>query len=99
VNSLFRNEGCERSSNLIREAIAATRYQWDPPTEGMITFVDPKAVPGTPVRGERIYGYCYKAAGFRHVGFTKGGLWAWQILPDEMPEPIPAIGMQWGLIA
>jgi hypothetical protein len=30
-------------------------------------------------------------AGFRHVGFTKGGLWAWQMLPDEMPpaEQLP----------
>lgn len=25
-------------------------------------------------------------AGFRHVGFTKGKLWVWQMLPQEMPN-------------
>jgi hypothetical protein len=95
VNSLFRNEGVpDLASNLIRSAIAATRYQWEPPVLGMITFVDPKAVPGVPVRGERVFGYSYLKAGFRHVGFTKSGLWAWQMLPDEMPEPEQAVGQQ-----
>jgi len=32
-----------------------------------------------------MWGYCYLKAGFKHVGFTKGGLWAWQMLPSEMP--------------
>lgn len=87
VNSLFRNEGAGLSSNLIRQAIAATRAVWQPPELGMVTFVDPEEVPGVMVRGERIFGYCYKRAGFKHVGFTKAGLWAWQIRPDGMPEP------------
>lgn len=90
VNSLFRNEGDDRASGLITEAIAATRSIWDPPDLGMVTFVDPTVVPGVPVRGERIYGYSYRKAGFKHVGFTKGGLWAWQILPADMPPPDPA---------
>ena len=87
VNSLFRKECSGQASTMIREAIAATRSIWTPPELGIITFVDPKHVPGTIVHGERIYGYCYLKAGFKHVGFTKGGLWAWQMLPSEMPEP------------
>ena len=86
VNSLYRKERAGRASTLIREAISATRSIWTPPELGMITFVDPKHVKPTMVRGKPIYGYCYLKAGFRHVGFTKGGLWAWQMLPHEMPE-------------
>jgi hypothetical protein len=99
MNTMFRNEGGQRASDLIREAIAATRFMWDPPAIGLVTFVDPKSVPGTPVRGERIYGHIYARAGFRHVGFTKGGLWAWQLLPEDMPAAAPALGMQERLLA
>ena len=81
------------ASELIREAVALTRSVWTPPELGIVTFVDPKHVPAKMVRGKPIYGYCYLKAGFRHVGFTKGGLWAWQMLPDEMPEAmqLPAL--------
>jgi hypothetical protein len=91
VNSLFRNEGEGMASELIREAVAATRAEWEPPDLGMVSFVDPKKVPPAYRRGEPIYGYCYLKAGFRHVGFTKGGLWAWQLLPEDMPTPSPAL--------
>ena len=88
VNSLFRNEKREiRSSDMITQAVAATRSIWAPPPSGIVTFVDPKCVPGVVVRGKRIFGYCYQKAGWHHVGFTKSGLWAWQQLPDEMPDP------------
>lgn len=91
VNSLYRKECAGRASTLIREAIAATRSIWLPPTIGMVTFVNPKHVKPTIVRGAAVYGFCYLKAGFTHVGFTKGGLWAWQMLPSEMPaaEQIP----------
>lgn len=88
VNSLFRNEGAGKASTLILEAIAITRSIWQPPELGMITFVDTKHVPPKMVRGKPVYGYCYLKAGFKHVGFTKGGLWAWQMLPHEMPEAV-----------
>lgn len=90
INSCFRNESSSLSSELITEAIAATLTHWPtPPALGMVTFVDarktrPKAHPG----------YCYRMAGFKHVGFTKGGLWAFQLTPDAMPDPAPAIGVQ-----
>ena len=91
VNSLFRSEGAGTASSLIREAVSATRSIWKPPELGMISFVDPTKVPGVSRRGKMLYGYCYLKAGFQHIGYTKGGLWAWQMLPDDMPEaePIP----------
>jgi hypothetical protein len=82
VNSLFRNEGQPElvSSELILEAIAVTRSIWEPPELGLITFVD-----AGKTRKKRDPGRCYRKAGFKHVGFTKGGLWAFQLLPDAMP--------------
>lgn len=54
-----------------------------PPAQGFVTFVDrdktkPKKHPG----------YCYLLAGFKPVGFTKAGLVALQLLPDDMPAPM-----------
>lgn len=83
VNSLFRNEGAGLSSELIRDAIAATLTVWPTPSPlGIVTFVD-----AGKTRRKRDPGRCYRKAGFRHVGFTKGGLWAFQLLPDEFPAP------------
>jgi hypothetical protein len=83
VNSLFRNEGAGLSSDLIREAVAATRSFWpEAPALGMVTFVD-----ADKTRRKRDPGRCYRKAGFKHVGFTAGGLWAFQMLPEAMPEP------------
>lgn len=85
VNSLFRNESPFLSSELIREAVAATKSIWQPPDIGLITFVDASRVRSTNP------GYCYLRAGFTKVGQTKGGLMAFQILPEHMPaaeEPL-----------
>jgi hypothetical protein len=74
---------------MIRQAVAHTRHHWpQPPELGMVTFVDPKKVKPTMRRGKAIFGYCYLKAGFTHVGYTKAGLWAWQMLPAVMPEPL-----------
>src|SRR3990167_10550184 len=75
VNSLFRSEGAGVASVLILQAVAATRSIWQPPEHGIVTFVSPKHVPPKVRRGQSIYGYSYLKAGFKHVGFTKGGLW------------------------
>jgi hypothetical protein len=94
VCSCFRNESVHLSSELITEAVAATIYRYGPaPDLGMITFVNPKKVNPIKVRGKTEWGFCYKKAGFREVGATKGGLVALQILPDEMPAARPAIGV------
>lgn len=91
---MFRNEGSGKASQMILEAIAATLSIWDPPELGIVTFVDPSKVDGVPVRGSRVFGHCYSRAGFSHVGFTAGGLWAWQMLPDQMPEPMIPLDSQ-----
>jgi len=89
VNSLFRNEGAGLSSDLIRHAVAHTRaFYGEAPPRGIVTFVD-----ATRVRRKRDPGRCYKKAGWHHVGFTQGGLWVYQQLPHDMPEPELALGM------
>lgn len=72
---------------MIRDAIAATRFYWpEIPELGIITFVNTSKV-----REKSIPGWCYLQAGFRFVGLTKGGLWAFQMLPSEMPEAKEAL--------
>lgn len=89
VNSIFRNEGPYLSSDLILEAIACTRWTWEPPELGIITFVD-----AGKVRRKRDPGRCYRRAGFEHVGYTKGGLYAFQLLPEAMPKPTEPLRWQ-----
>lgn len=93
VCSIFRNEAGDvwRSSDLIRQAVAATRFYqqliptWicePPPTQGMITFVDPRHV------RSRNPGYCFLKAGFRRVGRTRSRrLHVLQMSLSEMPPP------------
>jgi hypothetical protein len=94
VCSAFRNEGAALSSELIREATAATRAQWQPPELGLITFVN-----AGKVRRKRDPGRCFIRAGFRNVGFTKGGLVALQLLPADMPDAAAPKQRQERLIA
>ncbi len=90
ICSLFRNESPALSSELIREAVAITRHVWgNPPPLGMITFVDTSKV-----RKKRDFGRCYRRAGWRVCGRTKGGLLALRLAPDDMPPAIAAAGRQ-----
>ena len=93
VCSAFRNEGLALSSDLIREALAATRWRWPdhPEVHGMamITFVDRDKT-----RPKRDPGYCYLMAGFEVIGESKGGLLALGIRPDELPDPLEPAGAQ-----
>lgn len=96
INSIFRHESTHLASDLIREAVAATRAVWsDVPDLGMVSFVDP-----TKVRRKRDPGRCFIRAGFKLVGRTKvHGLLAFQLLPEDMPEPESALGTQETLLA
>lgn len=87
VCSLFRNEGPDLSSELIAEAVAATRSAWgEPPVLGMVTFVDQ-----TKVRRKRDPGRCFIRAGFEVAGRTKDrDLVALLLRPAHMPLPVPA---------
>lgn len=67
--SAFRNESAHLSSELIREAVAATRWKYPAvPALGMVTFVNPGKV-----RRKRDPGRCYLRAGFKRCGETGGG--------------------------
>lgn len=86
VCSCFRNEGAGLSSELIYEAEQATRAYWgDPPPLGFITFVDAKKT-----EKKDKPGWCYRKAGWKHAGFTKGGLWALSHAPEAIPDARPA---------
>lgn len=93
MNSLFRNESDRLTSELIVEAVSHTRaFFRTMPALGMVTFVDPDKV-----KPKRTPGYCYLMAGFTHVGFTKAGLWVYQMLPEAMPAPMPVVHSQLAL--
>ena len=61
----FRNEGAGLSSALITEAMAIAWARW--PGERLYTYVDAGEIRSSNP------GYCFLAAGWRHVGWTKGG--------------------------
>lgn len=57
VCSCFRNEGAGIASELIRDAVAATRaFYGDPPSLGMVTFIDRRKVRPIKVRGVETWG-------------------------------------------
>jgi hypothetical protein len=88
----FRNETPELhlSSDLIRDAVAATLSNWpEPPPLGMVTFIDP-----TKTRRKRDPGRCFRRAGFVDVGVTGKGLIALGLDPDSMPDPLAPVGTQ-----
>jgi hypothetical protein len=92
ISSWFRNESPYLSSELIREAVAATRWRWpDVPSLGMVTFID-----AAKVRHKRDPGRCYRRAGFVPAvpKTTVGGLVALQLWPDAMPAPAPPVQAQ-----
>jgi hypothetical protein len=98
VCSAFRHErvdGAPLSSDLVRQAVAATRWRWsDVPPLGMVTFVDPGRT-----RRKRDPGRCFRRAGFRPDGYTVGGLVALRLDPADMPDPLEPVGAQLGLFA
>jgi len=88
VNSLFRRESGPLASEMIRQAVAATRWRWpDVPALGIVTFVD-----ADKVRAKRDPGRCYLRAGFIRDGETQGGLYALRMPPESMPDAEPPIG-------
>lgn len=74
--AVFRNEGSSagRSSDLILAAIEKAWARW--PGERLYTYVD-----SLKVRHKRDPGRCFRRAGFRQCGVTKGGLLILEALP------------------
>ena len=97
VCSAFRREpSAARASDLIRDAVAATRWHFGgvPFPHGMVTFVDAEKV-----KHKRDPGRCYLRAGFVAAGETEGGLLAFVLRPEDMPAAAPPMQRQVGLFA
>ncbi len=71
--TVFRNEGPGRASEMIREAEGFAWERW--PGQRLFTFVDGSKVKGT------CPGYCFRRAGWKSAGFSKGGLLILEKLP------------------
>lgn len=92
VCSLFRRESGPRASELIREAVAATRSKYgDPPPLGLVSFINRKKVRPTIVRGSPVWGWTWLRAGFEPDGETAGGLLAFRLRPEAMPAAEPPL--------
>ena len=90
-NSAFRREGGALASDLIRQAVAATRAHYgEPPELGMITMIDRGKVRPTMVHGRPVWGWTYRKAGFVDFGETRGGLLVLGLTPERMPVAMPA---------
>jgi hypothetical protein len=90
ICTLFRREpDCpHRASDLIRDAVAATRWRYGaPPPQGFVTFVN-----RVKTKPKRNPGYCYLMAGWRPIGRTKkAGLYALGLTQQELLKVEPAI--------
>ena len=64
--AVFRNESPTRSSDLIRQADAVADCAW--PCERHYTYVNAKKIKSSNP------GFCFKVAGWKACGMTKGGL-------------------------
>jgi hypothetical protein len=87
VCSCFRKEGPGVASDMIRDAVSATRSKWEVPGLGMVTFIDREKVKPVMRRGVPTWGYSWVKAGFVPDGETNGGLLAFRMPPENMPEP------------
>lgn len=89
VCSAFRRESAPgKASDLIRAAVACTRWRYPAvPPLGMITFISRDHVRPVKVRGVATWGRTWLLAGFEPDGETEGGLLAFRLRPERMPEP------------
>jgi DNA modification methylase len=85
--AVFRNEGVELSSGLIKEAVAIARRRW--PDERFYTYVDADRVRSTNP------GYCFIAAGWQRCGETKSGLIVLEFMPSvAVPDVTSTIALE-----
>ena len=80
----FRNEGAYRSSELIRQADAIADCLW--PDRRHYTYVNAQKVRSANP------GYCFRVAGWRRCGRTKGGLLILERLGS--PQSVDAVGQR-----
>ena len=75
--AIFRRESGDLASNLLRAAMDRALERW--PSCCLFTFVDPRKVAPTMVKGPRghlypVWGYCFYQAGWQFAGLTQKGL-------------------------
>ncbi len=70
--AVFRRESSEAcASDLLRSAMKIAWDRW--PGERLFTYVDPRKVTPTIVRGHPVWGWCFFRAGWSYVGMSKSG--------------------------
>lgn len=72
----------EVASELLKGAMEIAWQKW--PGERLFTFIDPKKVNPTMMRGRPTWGHCFYQAGWKFAGITKSGL---HILEVSRPSP------------
>ncbi|WP_287202682.1 hypothetical protein [Mesorhizobium sp.] len=77
---IFRREGGDLASDQLRAAMGVCWQRF--PCERLFSFVDPRVVPPTMVRGHPVWGFCFYKAGWRFAGLTAKGL---HILEKKVP--------------
>ncbi len=77
--AIFRNETSELASELIRTAMCLAWARW--PGVRFYTYVDPREVQPTFVRGVPVFGFCFLKAGWSFAGVTKGRKFIWEYIP------------------
>jgi hypothetical protein len=77
--AIFRNNSDQVASAMILSAMERAWQRW--PSERLYTYVDPKNVTPTMVRGVPVWGFCFLKAGWSFFGLTKKGLQIWERLP------------------
>lgn len=70
--SIFRRESGDLASTMLATAMLRAWERF--PGERLFTFVDPKKVPPTLVRGNPVWGFCFYKAGWHYAGLTAKGL-------------------------
>jgi hypothetical protein len=79
--AIFRNEGAGVASEMLKDGMARAFERW--PGERLYTYVDPREVEPTYVRGHPTWGFCFVKAGWRFVGWTKARkLMIFHFLPE-----------------
>ena len=70
--AIFRREHGDIASRLLRDAMDLAWQRW--PDERLFTFINPREVRPTMMRGRPTWGHCFYQAGWRFEGLTKSGL-------------------------
>lgn len=78
----------ELATELIRAAEERARERWG--DERLYTYVDPRKVNPTLVRGVPVWGWCFWKAGWSYAGMSKSGKIIWAKAPIDPSHDTPS---------